>query len=164
MFQPRFLSAHLVGLSCALLELVHKERLDKGEPLPDYLKKYPLFYAGPSKTPEGLPSGSFGPTSAVRMDPYVEEFQSRGGSLIMVGKGNRTRQVTTSCKKHGGFYLGTIGGMAAQLTSSCIRSIDVVDMADLGMEAVFKIVVEDFPAFVVIDNKGNDFFSKWSAA
>lgn len=157
----------LSGSMLVMRDIAHariRERLDKGEPLPDYLKKYPLFYAGPSKTPEGLPSGSFGPTSAVRMDPYVEEFQSRGGSLIMVGKGNRTRQVTTSCKKHGGFYLGTIGGMAAQLTSSCIRSIDVVDMADLGMEAVFKIVVEDFPAFVVIDNKGNDFFSKWSAA
>lgn len=140
-----------------------KQRLDRGEPLPQYLRDFPLFYAGPSKTPDGLPSGSFGPTSAVRMDPYVDEFQKHGGSLVMVGKGNRTRAVTKACKKHGGFYLGTIGGMAAQLTSTSIRRIEVIDMPELGMEAVFKIDVEDFPAFIVVDDKGNDFFDRWSS-
>merc|ERR1719198_973471 len=124
-----------------------KDRLDNGEPLPQYLRDFPLFYAGPSKTPEGMPSGSFGPTSGVRMDPYVEELQSHGGSLIMIAKGNRTHAVTKACKKHGGFYLGTIGGMAAQLTSECIRKVEVLDMPELGMEAVFKVDVEDFPAF-----------------
>lgn len=141
-----------------------KAKLDRGEPMPEYMRTHPLFYAGPSKTPEGMPSGSFGPTSAVRMDPYVDEFQSHGGSLIMIGKGNRTRAVTRACKKHGGFYLGTIGGMAAELSSSCIRSIEVLDMHELGMEAVFRIEVEDFPAFVVVDDKGGDFFAKWSTS
>jgi len=152
------------GWMLVMRDIAHariKARLDQGEPLPQYLRDHALFYAGPSKTPDGLPSGSFGPTSAVRMDPYVDDFQKLGGSLIMIGKGNRSRAVTAACKQHGGFYLGCIGGMAAQLTSSCIRQIEVVDMPELGMEAVFKIYVEDFPAFVVIDDKGNDFFSKW---
>lgn len=130
--------------------------------MPQYILDYPLFYAGPSKTPEGMPSGSFGPTSAVRMDPYVDMFQRHGGSLIMIGKGNRSSSVTRAFKKNKGFYLGTIGGMAAQLTSSCIRHIEVLDMPELGMEAVFRIEVEDFPAFIVVDDKGGDFFSKWS--
>jgi fumarate hydratase class I len=152
----------LSGTMLVMRDIAHAQiqaKLDKGEALPQYLIDHPLFYAGPSKTPEGMPSGSFGPTSAVRMDPYVDRFQSLGGSMIMIGKGNRTSGVTKACKKHGGFYLGTIGGMAAQLTSSAIRHIEVLDMADLGMEAVFKIEVEDFPAFIVIDDKGNDFFA-----
>mmetsp|Transcript_12194 Transcript_12194/g.36625 ORF Transcript_12194/g.36625 Transcript_12194/m.36625 type:complete len:587 (-) Transcript_12194:18-1778(-) len=155
----------LTGTMLVARDIAHaqiKARLDSGSPLPQYLKDHPLFYAGPSKTPEGLPSGSFGPTSAVRMDPYVEEFQRHGGSLIMIGKGNRTSVVTKSCKKHGGFYLGTIGGMAAQLTSSCIRSVEILDMPELGMEAVFRVEVQDFPAFIIVDDKGNDFFSKGS--
>mmetsp|Transcript_105690 Transcript_105690/g.166884 ORF Transcript_105690/g.166884 Transcript_105690/m.166884 type:complete len:576 (-) Transcript_105690:162-1889(-) len=152
----------LSGTMLVARDIAHAQiqaKLDKGEALPQYLIDHPLFYAGPSKTPEGLPSGSFGPTSAVRMDPYVDKFQSLGGSMIMIGKGNRTNSVTKACKKHGGFYLGTIGGMAAQLTSSAIKRIEVLDMPELGMEAVFKIEVEDFPAFIVIDDKGNDFFA-----
>eukprot|EP00931_Biecheleriopsis_adriatica_P072688 TRINITY_DN47105_c0_g1_i1.p1 TRINITY_DN47105_c0_g1~~TRINITY_DN47105_c0_g1_i1.p1 ORF type:complete len:582 (+),score=112.09 TRINITY_DN47105_c0_g1_i1:104-1747(+) len=155
----------MTGTMVVMRDIAHaqiKARLDRGEPLPNYLRDYPLFYAGPSKTPEGLPSGSFGPTSAVRMDPYVEEFQRHGGSLIMVGKGNRSAVVTKACRKHGGFYLGTIGGMAAELTSSCIQSVEVLDMPELGMEAVFRIEVKDFPAFIVVDDKGNDFFARWS--
>uniref|UniRef100_A0A7S4RZ46 fumarate hydratase n=1 Tax=Alexandrium monilatum TaxID=311494 RepID=A0A7S4RZ46_9DINO len=154
----------LTGKMLVARDIAHakiKARLDEGEPLPQYLREHALFYAGPSKTPEGMPSGSFGPTSAVRMDDYVEEFQRHGGSLIMIGKGNRTRPVTRSCKQHGGFYLGTIGGMAAQLTANCIRAVEVLDMPELGMEAVFRIQVENFPAFIVVDDKGNDFFSKW---
>lgn len=153
------------GTMLVMRDIAHakiKARLDNGEPMPEYMCKYPLFYAGPSKTPDGMPSGSFGPTSAVRMDPYVDEFQKLGGSLMMIGKGNRSAQVTRACKRNGGFYLGTIGGMAAQLTSECIRRVEVLDMPELGMEAVFRIEVEDFPAFIVIDDKGNDFFSKWS--
>jgi fumarate hydratase class I len=135
-----------------------KERLDAGEPMPQYLRDHCVYYAGPAKTPEGYASGSFGPTTAGRMDSYVEEFQSAGGSLVMLAKGNRSRQVTDACATHGGFYLGSIGGPAARLAQDCIRHVEVLEYPELGMEAVWKIDVEDFPAFVVVDDKGNDFF------
>ncbi len=135
------------------------ERLDAGEEMPDYLKNHPVYYAGPAKTPEGYASGSFGPTTAGRMDSYVEQFQAAGGSLVMLAKGNRSKQVTNACRTHGGFYLGSIGGPAARLAQDCIKKVDVLEYAELGMEAVWKIEVEDFPAFVVIDDKGNDFFA-----
>ena len=135
-----------------------KERLDRGEDLPQYFKDHPVFYAGPAKTPAGMPCGSMGPTTAQRMDPYVDLFQSHGGSMIMIAKGNRTQQVTDACKKHGGFYLGSIGGPAAVLSSDAIKSIECVEYPDLGMEAIWKIKVEDFPAFILVDDKGNDFF------
>jgi fumarate hydratase, class I len=135
-----------------------------GKPMPDYFKKYPVYYAGPAKTPEGFPSGSFGPTTSERMDPYVDFFQSLGGSLVMLGKGNRSLEVTKSCQKHGGFYLGSIGGPAARLGKDCIRKVEVLDFPELGMEAVWKIEVEDFPAFVIVDNKGGDFFAKYKLA
>ena len=143
-------------------DLVHakiKERLDAGEPMPDYLRNHPVYYAGPAKTPEGMPSGSFGPTTAGRMDSYVEQFQAAGGSMVMLAKGNRSQQVTDSCAAHGGFYLGSIGGPAARLAQDCIRSVEVIEYEELGMEAVWKIEVEDFPAFIVVDDKGNDFFA-----
>jgi fumarate hydratase class I len=136
-----------------------KERLDAGEPMPAYLREHPVYYAGPAKTPEGYASGSFGPTTAGRMDSYVAEFQAAGGSLVMLAKGNRSQQVTDACQAHGGFYLGSIGGPAARLAQDCIRSVDVLEYAELGMEAVWKIEVEDFPAFIVVDDKGNDFFA-----
>ncbi|WIX89312.1 fumarate hydratase [Amycolatopsis sp. DG1A-15b] len=135
------------------------ERLDAGEEMPDYLKDHPVYYAGPAKTPEGYASGSFGPTTAGRMDSYVEQFQAAGGSLVMLAKGNRSKQVTNACQSHGGFYLGSIGGPAARLAQDCIKRVDVLEYAELGMEAVWKIEVEDFPAFIVIDDKGNDFFA-----
>jgi len=135
------------------------ERLDAGEPMPQYLRDHPVYYAGPAKTPEGYASGSFGPTTAGRMDSYVEKFQAAGGSLIMLAKGNRSRQVTESCKKYGGFYLGSIGGPAARLAQDCIKKVEVLEYPELGMEAVWKIEVEDFPAFIVVDDKGNDFFA-----
>ncbi|RSD08515.1 fumarate hydratase [Amycolatopsis eburnea] len=135
------------------------ERLDAGEGMPDYLKNHPVYYAGPAKTPEGYASGSFGPTTAGRMDSYVEQFQAAGGSLVMLAKGNRSKQVTAACQAHGGFYLGSIGGPAARLAQDCIKKVDVLEYAELGMEAVWKIEVEDFPAFIVIDDKGNDFFA-----
>ncbi|MGW4522514.1 fumarate hydratase [Amycolatopsis sp. NPDC004378] len=135
------------------------ERLDAGEEMPDYLKNHPVYYAGPAKTPEGYASGSFGPTTAGRMDSYVEQFQAAGGSLVMLAKGNRSKQVTNACQAHGGFYLGSIGGPAARLAQDCIKKVDVLEYAELGMEAVWKIEVEDFPAFIVIDDKGNDFFA-----
>lgn len=135
-----------------------KERLDAGQPLPQYFKDHPVYYAGPAKKPEGLPSGSFGPTTAGRMDGYVDLFQSHGGSMVMIAKGNRGKQVTDACKKHGGFYLGSIGGPAAILAKENIRKVDVVEFQELGMEAVWKIEVIDFPAFILVDNKGNDFF------
>jgi fumarate hydratase, class I len=138
------------------------ERLDAGEPMPDYLRDHPVYYAGPAKTPEGYASGSFGPTTAGRMDSYVEQFQAAGGSLVMLAKGNRSAQVTESCRQHGGFYLGSIGGQAARLAKDCIRKVDVLEYPELGMEAVWKIEVEDFPAFVVVDDKGNDFFAETS--
>jgi fumarate hydratase class I len=136
-----------------------KERLDAGEAMPSYLKDHAVYYAGPAKTPEGYASGSFGPTTAGRMDAYVDQFQAAGGSMVMLAKGNRSAKVTAACKEHGGFYLGSIGGPAARLAQDCIKSVDVVEYAELGMEAVWKIEVEDFPAFVVVDDKGNDFFT-----
>ncbi|MFG1620429.1 fumarate hydratase [Kribbella sp. NPDC049227] len=136
-----------------------KERLDAGEPMPQYLRDHAVYYAGPAKTPEGYASGSFGPTTAGRMDAYVDQFQAAGGSFVMLAKGNRSAKVTQACKEHGGFYLGSIGGPAARLAQDCIKSVDVIEYAELGMEAVWKIEVEDFPAFVVVDDKGNDFFT-----
>jgi fumarate hydratase class I len=135
-----------------------KEKLDRGEDLPDYFKKHPVYYAGPAKTPPGMPSGSFGPTTAGRMDPYVGLFQSRGGSMVMIAKGNRSQQVTDACAKYGGFYLGSIGGPAAILAKENITSVQVLDFPELGMEAVWEIEVKNFPAFILIDDKGNDFF------
>ncbi|GAA0244359.1 fumarate hydratase [Saccharothrix mutabilis subsp. mutabilis] len=140
-----------------------KERLDAGEPMPQYLKDHPVYYAGPAKTPEGYASGSFGPTTAGRMDSYVEQFQAAGGSMVMLAKGNRSAQVTNACQTHGGFYLGSIGGPAARLAQDCIRHVEVLEYPELGMEAVWKIEVEDFPAFIVVDDKGNDFFAETSA-
>ena len=137
-----------------------KARLDAGEGLPEYFKKYPVLYAGPAKTPAGLPCGSMGPTTANRMDPYVDEFQANGGSLVMIAKGNRTDEVTKACQKHGGFYLGSIGGPAAVLSMNSIKAIEVVEYPELGMEAIWKIEVEDFPAFILVDDKGNDFFKQ----
>ena len=139
-----------------------KELLDSGQPLPQYFKDHAVYYAGPAKTPEGYASGSFGPTTAGRMDSYVEQFQAAGGSMIMLAKGNRSKQVTDACQKHGGFYLGSIGGPAARLALDCIRKVEVLDYAELGMEAVWKIEVENFPAFIVVDDKGNDFFAETS--
>jgi fumarate hydratase, class I len=136
-----------------------KERLDAGEPMPAYLRDHPVYYAGPAKTPDGFASGSFGPTTAGRMDSYVAQFQEAGGSLVMLAKGNRSDQVTRACEQFGGFYLGSIGGPAARLAADCIRQVDVLEYPELGMEAVWKIEVEDFPAFVVVDDKGNDFFA-----
>ena len=130
--------------------------------MPEYFKKHPVYYAGPAKTPKGMASGSFGPTTAGRMDPYVDLFQSLGGSMIMVAKGNRSIAVTNACKKHGGFYLGSIGGPAAILAKNSIKSVEVVDFEELGMEAVRKIRVENFPAFIIVDDKGNDFFAEWA--
>lgn len=137
-----------------------KERLDKGEPMPQYLKDHPIYYAGPAKTPAGLPSGSFGPTTAGRMDSYVDQFQAAGGSMVMIAKGNRSQQVTDACHKHGGFYLGSIGGPAAILAKNSIKKVELLEYPELGMEAVWKIEVEDFPAFILVDDKGNDFFTQ----
>ena len=139
-----------------------QERLDAGETMPEYMRDFPVYYAGPAKTPEGYASGSFGPTTAGRMDSYVEPFQAAGGSLVMLAKGNRSAQVTEACKTHGGFYLGSIGGPAARLAKDSIRKVEVLEYPELGMEAVWKIEVEDFPAFVVVDDKGNDFFTEVS--
>ncbi|HZU57482.1 MAG TPA: fumarate hydratase [Actinocrinis sp.] len=136
-----------------------KELLDAGKPLPQYMKDHPVYYAGPAKTPEGYASGSFGPTTAGRMDSYVDQFQAAGGSYVMLAKGNRSKQVTEACKEHGGFYLGSIGGPAARLAQDCIKHVEVLDYPELGMEAVWRIEVEDFPAFIVVDDKGNDFFT-----
>ncbi|SFK45491.1 fumarate hydratase [Methylocapsa palsarum] len=151
----------LSGPMIVARDLAHakiQERLEAGEPLPDYFKNHPVYYAGPAKTPEGFASGSFGPTTAGRMDSYVHQFQSAGGSLVMVAKGNRSPQVRKACAKHGGFYLASIGGAAARLAQDCIRKVEVLEYPELGMEAIWKIEVEDFPAFIVIDDKGNDFF------
>jgi len=139
-----------------------KERLDAGEPMPQYLRDHAVYYAGPAKTPEGYASGSFGPTTAGRMDSYVEQFQAAGGSEVMLAKGNRSKQVTDACQAHGGFYLGSIGGPAARLAQECIKRVEVLEYAELGMEAVWRIEVEDFPAFIVVDDKGNDFFASTS--
>jgi fumarate hydratase class I len=136
-----------------------QERLDRGEGLPDYVKNHPIYYAGPAKTPEGYASGSFGPTTAGRMDSYVDAFMAAGGSFVTLAKGNRGGEVRAACRKHGGFYLGSIGGPAARLAQDCIRKIEVVEYPELGMEAIWRIEVVDFPAFIVIDDKGNDFFA-----
>jgi fumarate hydratase class I len=136
-----------------------KERLDAGERMPQYLRDHAVYYAGPAKTPEGYASGSFGPTTAGRMDSYVDQFQAAGGSMVMLAKGNRSVQVTRACNTHGGFYLGSIGGPAARLAQDCIKHVEVLEYPELGMEAVWKIEVEDFPAFIVVDDKGNDFFA-----
>jgi fumarate hydratase class I len=151
----------LTGPMVVARDIAHakiKERLDAGEPMPQYLRDHCVYYAGPAKTPKGMASGSFGPTTAGRMDSYVEEFQAAGGSLVMLAKGNRSRQVTDACAAHGGFYLGSIGGPAARLAQDCIRKVEVLEYPELGMEAVWRIEVEDFPAFIVVDDKGNDFF------
>ena len=151
----------LTGPMVVARDIAHakiKERLDSGGGMPEYLKDYCVYYAGPAKTPDGMASGSFGPTTAGRMDSYVDEFQAAGGSMIMLAKGNRSRQVTDACKKHGGFYLGSIGGPAARLALDCITKVEALEYPELGMEAVWKIEVQDFPAFIVVDDKGNDFF------
>ena len=151
----------LTGPMIVARDIAHaklKERLDAGRGLPQYMKDHCVYYAGPAKTPEGMASGSFGPTTAGRMDSYVAEFQAAGGSYVMLAKGNRSRQVTDACKAHGGFYLGSIGGPAARLAQDCITKVEVLEYAELGMEAVWKIEVQDFPAFIVVDDKGNDFF------
>ncbi len=150
----------IVGRDIAHAKL--KERLDSGEGLPDYVKEHPIYYAGPAKKPEGRPSGSFGPTTAGRMDPYVEPFQAAGGSMVMIAKGNRSQQVTDACKKYGGFYLGSIGGPAAILAQENIKNVELLEYPELGMEAIWKIDVEDFPAFILVDDKGNDFYSQFS--
>lgn len=137
------------------------ERIEAGQGLPDYIKNHIVYYAGPAKTPDGMASGSFGPTTAGRMDAYVDTFMEHGGSFITLAKGNRSKQVTAACKKHGGFYLGSIGGPAAILAQNCIKKVEVMEYPELGMEAIWKIDVVNFPAFVVVDDKGNDFFSKW---
>ena len=137
-----------------------KDMLDAGEPMPQYLRDHAIYYAGPAKTPEGYASGSFGPTTAGRMDSYVEQFQAAGGSFVMLAKGNRSKQVTDACATHGGFYLGSIGGPAARLAKDSIRSVEVLEFPELGMEAIWKIEVEDFPAFIVVDDKGNDFYAE----
>ena len=138
-----------------------KERLDVGDSLPQYFKDHGIYYAGPAKTPEGFASGSFGPTTAGRMDTYVEQFQAAGGSMVMLAKGNRSKAVTDACQQHGGFYLGSIGGPAARLAQDCIKHVEVLEFEELGMEAIWKIEVEGFPAFVVVDDKGNDFFAEF---
>ena len=151
----------VVGRDIAHAKL--KERIEAGEGLPEYIKNHPIYYAGPAKTPKGMPSGSFGPTTAGRMDSYVDLFQSHGGSMIMLAKGNRSQQVTDACKKHGGFYLGSIGGPAAILAQDNIKKVELLEYPELGMEAIWKIEVEDFPAFILVDNKGNDFFKMANA-
>ena len=156
----------LTGTLIVARDIAHakfKERLDRGEGLPDYLKQYAVYYAGPAKTPAGYASGSFGPTTAGRMDSYVEALQAAGGSLVMLAKGNRSSAVTAACKKHGGFYLGSIGGPAARLALDCIKKVEVLEYPELGMEAVWKIDVVDFPAFIVVDDKGHDFFAGMTA-
>jgi fumarate hydratase class I len=156
----------LTGTIVVARDIAHaklKERLDQGEDLPQYFKDHPVYYAGPAKTPAGMPAGSFGPTTAGRMDSYVDLFQSRGGSLVMLAKGNRSKQVTDACKKHGGFYLGSIGGPAAILAKDHIRKMELIEYPELGMEAIYRIEVQDFPAFILVDDKGNDFFSQLSS-
>tara|TARA_Y100001960_G_scaffold220449_1_gene230586 strand:- start:1092 stop:1898 length:807 start_codon:yes stop_codon:yes gene_type:complete len=142
-----------------LAHLKISERLAAGERMPDYMKNHPIYYAGPAKTPSGFTSGSFGPTTAGRMDSYVADFQAKGGSHIMLAKGNRSKQVTEACQKYGGFYLGSIGGPAARLAQDCIKKVECIEYEELGMEAIWRIEVENFPAFIVVDDKGNDFFT-----
>jgi fumarate hydratase class I len=153
----------LTGKIVVARDIAHaklNERLERGGDLPDYFKNHIIYYAGPAKTPEGYASGAFGPTTAARMDPYVPIFQARGGSMVMLAKGNRSKIVVDACKAHGGFYLGSIGGPAARLGRDCITNVKVLEYAELGMEAIFEITVKDFPAFILIDDKGNDFFDK----
>ncbi|MFM7319859.1 MAG: fumarate hydratase [bacterium] len=153
----------LTGTIIVARDIAHakiKERLDRGEGMPEYLKNHPVYYAGPAKTPEGMPSGSFGPTTAGRMDSYVDQFQAAGGSMIMIAKGNRSKAVTDACAKHGGFYLGSIGGPAALLAQENIRKVELLEFPELGMEAVYRIEVENFPAFILVDDKGHEFFSE----
>ena len=155
----------LTGTLVVARDLAHakiKAMMDEGKPMPEYMKNYAVYYAGPAKTPDGYASGSFGPTTAGRMDSYVDYFQSQGGSMVMLAKGNRSKAVTDACKSHGGFYLGSIGGPAARLALDCIKKVEVLDFEELGMEAVWKIDVVDFPAFIVVDDKGNDFFAETS--
>ena len=155
----------LTGTLVVARDIAHAkiaELLDAGQPMPDYLRDHPVYYAGPAKTPEGYASGSFGPTTAGRMDGYVDRFQEAGGSLVMLAKGNRSRQVTEACARHGGFYLGSIGGPAARLALDSIRKVEVLEYPELGMEAVWRIDVENFPAFVVVDDKGGNFFDEVS--
>jgi len=152
----------LTGPMIVARDIAHakiRARLEAGEPMPEYFKNHPVYYAGPAKTPAGYASGSFGPTTAGRMDSYVDQFQAAGGSMVMLAKGNRSAEVRNACAKHGGFYLGSIGGPAARLAQDCIRSVEVLEYPELGMEAIWKIEVEDFPAFIVVDDKGNDFFA-----
>jgi fumarate hydratase class I len=153
----------LTGSLIVARDLAHarvKAMLDRGEEIPQYFKDHAVYYAGPAKTPEGYASGSFGPTTAGRMDTYVDQFQKAGGSMVMLAKGNRSNAVTQACKENGGFYLGSIGGPAARLAQDNITKVEVLDFAELGMEAVWKIEVVDFPAFIVVDDKGNDFFAE----
>jgi fumarate hydratase class I len=167
----RLLSAHpirtrlsLSGTLVVARDTAHaklQERINSGEGLPQYMKDHMIYYAGPAKTPKGYASGSFGPTTAGRMDSYVNDFMAAGGSFITLAKGNRSKQVATACKTHGGFYLGSIGGPAAIIAQNCIKEVNVLEYPELGMEAIWKIRVENFPAFIVVDDKGNDFFSKW---
>lgn len=155
---------NLSGTMIVARDIAHAkllERVQAGNGLPDYAKNHMIYYAGPAKTPEGYASGSFGPTTAGRMDAYVDTFMANGGSFITLAKGNRSKQVTAACKKHGGFYLGSIGGPAAVLAQNCIKKVEVLEYPELGMEAIWKIDVVNFPAFIVVDDKGNDFFSKW---
>ncbi|CDI98697.1 fumarate hydratase class I [Echinococcus multilocularis] len=155
---------NLTGTLVVARDIAHakiKERLDAGQPMPDYLRDHPVYYAGPAKTPKGFASGSFGPTTAGRMDSYVDLFQSHGGSMVMLAKGNRSKDVTNACKKHGGFYLGSIGGPAAILAQNCIKKVETLEYPELGMEAIFRVEVENFPAFIVVDDKGNDFFDEF---
>ena len=153
----------LTGTMIVARDLAHaklRERIERGEGLPQYVKDHPIYYAGPAKTPPGMPSGSFGPTTAGRMDAYVDQFMQHGGSFVTLAKGNRSQAVADACKKHGGFYLGSIGGPAAILARDNIRKVEVLEYPELGMEAIWKIEVEDFPAFIVVDDKGNDFFGR----
>ncbi|XP_060605088.1 fumarate hydratase class I, aerobic-like isoform X2 [Ruditapes philippinarum] len=155
---------NLTGTLIVARDIAHaklKERLDSGSPLPEYFKKHPVIYAGPSKTPEGFATGSIGPTTGGRMDPYVDEFQRAGGSMVMIAKGNRSKQVVEACKKNGGFYLASIGGIAGTIAQECFKSIELLEYPELGMEAIYKVEVENLPAFLVIDDKGNDFFKQW---
>ncbi len=155
----------LTGTLVVARDIAHakiRERLDAGEEMPQYLKDHPVYYAGPAKTPDGMASGSFGPTTAGRMDSYVDQFQAAGGSMVMLAKGNRSNAVTQACHRHGGFYLGSIGGPAARLAQDCIKKVEVLEYPELGMEAIWRIEVEDFPAFIIVDDKGNDFFASVS--
>jgi len=153
----------LTGPMVVARDLAHarlRERLEAGQGLPDYFKHHPVYYAGPAKTPAGYASGAFGPTTAGRMDAYVDQFQAAGGSMVMLAKGNRSSAVSEACRKHGGFYLGSIGGSAAKLAEHCIKKVETIEYPELGMEAIWRIEVENFPAFIVIDDKGNDFFKE----